>query len=146
MQTRRIILYTPELHFNQALNNNRHSIITILNLMSCCMFLIEPQHDKMICAPSEDSDKTGHLSSLIRVFTVRIQKPLVLGYPLSAQRRLWSDSADAQADLSLQWAHVILLVLSCCGSIYLTIDLLHVYITACFCMLMSFSPEYNWHR
>ena len=23
---------------------------------------------------------------------------------------------DAQADLSLQWAHVILLVLSCCGS------------------------------
>ena len=29
------------------------------------------------------------------------------------QRRLWSDWADAQADLSLRGAHVILLVLSC---------------------------------
>ena len=28
----------------------------------------------------------------------------VLRYPLSAQRRLWSDWADAQADLSLRWA------------------------------------------
>ena len=28
----------------------------------------------------------------------------VLSYPLSAQRRLWSDWADAQADLSLRWA------------------------------------------
>ena len=26
-------------------------------------------------------------------------------YPFSAQRRLWSDLADAQADLSLRWAH-----------------------------------------
>ena len=26
-------------------------------------------------------------------------------YPLSAQRRLWPDWADAQADLSLRWAH-----------------------------------------
>ena len=26
-------------------------------------------------------------------------------YPLSAQRRLWSDWVDAQADLSLRWAH-----------------------------------------
>ena len=30
----------------------------------------------------------------------------VLSYPLSAQRRLWSDWADAQADLSLRWAHI----------------------------------------
>ena len=29
----------------------------------------------------------------------------VLSYPLSAQRRLWSDWADAQADLSLRWVH-----------------------------------------
>ena len=28
----------------------------------------------------------------------------------------WSDWVDAQADLSLHWAHVILLVLSCSGS------------------------------
>ena len=45
--------------------------------------IYEPPHDKtnkMICAPSEDSDQSGH--------------------------------PDAQADLSLRWAHVILLVLS----------------------------------
>ena len=29
----------------------------------------------------------------------------VLSYPLSAQPRLWSDWEDAQADLSLRWAH-----------------------------------------
>ena len=34
-----------------------------------------------------------------------MKKPWVLSYPLSAQRRLWSDWADAQADLSLRWAH-----------------------------------------
>ena len=34
---------------------------------------IEPRHDKtnkMVCAPSEDSDQPGHLPSLIRVFAV----------------------------------------------------------------------------
>ena len=44
-------------------------------------------------------------SVLIRVFAVRMKKAWVLSYPLSAQRRLWSDWADAQADLSLRWAH-----------------------------------------
>ena len=34
-----------------------------------------------------------------------MKKAGVLSYPLSAQRRLWSDWADAQADLSLRWAH-----------------------------------------
>ena len=29
----------------------------------------------------------------------------VLSYPLSAQQRLWSDLADAQADLSLSWVY-----------------------------------------
>ena len=33
-------------------------------------------------------------------------QPWVLSYPLSAQQRLWSDWADAQADLSLRWAHI----------------------------------------
>ena len=59
----------------------------------------------MACAPSEDSDQLGHLPSRIRVFAVRMKKAWVLSYPLSAQRRLWSDWADAQADLSLRWAH-----------------------------------------
>ena len=68
----------------------------------------EPPHDetnKMACAPSEDSDQPGHPPSRISVFAVHMKKAWVLSYPLSAQRRLWSDWADAQADLSLRWAH-----------------------------------------
>ena len=49
------------------------------------------------------------------VFAVRMKKAWTLSYPLSAQRRLWSDSADAQADLSLRCAHISL-VLSWGGS------------------------------
>ena len=36
----------------------------------------------------------------------RSLRSLATLYPLSAQRRLWSDWADAQADLSLHWAHM----------------------------------------
>ena len=57
------------------------------------------------CAPSGDSDQPGHPSSQIRVFAVCMKKPWDISYPLSAQRRLWSDLADTQADLSLRWAH-----------------------------------------
>ena len=65
-------------------------------------------HDyyKMASAPCEDSDQPGHPPSLIRVFAVRIKRALVLSYPLSAQRRLWSDGANAKADQSLRWAHM----------------------------------------
>ena len=72
--------------------------------------LFEPPHDKtnkMVYVPSEDSDQPGHPPSLIRVFTVCIKKALFLTYLFSAQRRLLSDWADAQADLSLrraQWS------------------------------------------
>ena len=44
-------------------------------LNSLTYVLIEPPHDKtnkMICAPSEDSDQPGHLPSLIRVFAMRL--------------------------------------------------------------------------
>ena len=51
------------------------------------------------------SDQPGHPPSLVRVFDVRMKKPWVLSYHLSAQRRLWSDWAGAQAVLSLRWAH-----------------------------------------
>ena len=67
----------------------------------------EPPHDKtnkLACAPSKDSDQPGHPPSLIGVLTVRMKKAWVLSYLLSAQQRLWSDWADAQADLSLCWA------------------------------------------
>ena len=99
---------------------NRKQVISFVNALfwgyqiyaSLCemIFILphEPWHDKnqqSDCAPSEDSDQPGHPPSLIRVFAVRMKKALVLSYPLSAQRRLWSDWADAQADLSLRWAH-----------------------------------------
>ena len=60
----------------------------------------------MAYAPSEDSDQPGHMPSLFRVFAVHMKKAWVLCYPLSAQQRLLSDWADAQADLSLHWAHM----------------------------------------
>ena len=36
------------------------------------------------CAPSEDSAQPWHPPSLIRVFTARLKKPWILGYPLRA--------------------------------------------------------------
>ena len=71
----------------------------------------EPTTNKantMACAPSEDPDQPGHPPSLIRVFAVRLKTARILIYPLSAQRRLWSDWADAsaQSDQSLRCAHI----------------------------------------
>ena len=51
----------------------------------------EPAHDKtnkMTCAPSEDSDHSGHPPSLIRVFAVCMKKHQIISYPLSAWGRL----------------------------------------------------------
>ena len=51
------------------------------------IYNIEPPHDKtnkMACAPSEDSDQTGHPPSLIRVFAVHMKKVWDLSYSLSA--------------------------------------------------------------
>ena len=62
------------------------------------------QYQQNDCTPSEDSGQPGHPPRLIRVFAVRMKKAWVLSYPLSAQRKLWSDWADAQAELSLRWA------------------------------------------
>ena len=42
---------------------------------------------------------------VLRCLFVRMKKHYVLSYPLSTQRKLWSDWADAQADPSLRWAH-----------------------------------------
>ena len=89
--------------------------VDFLNKRFISYSLNEPPRDKTnktACPPSEDSDQPGHLPRLIRVFAVRMKKPWGLSYPLGAQGRLISDWADAQADLSLRWAHVSLLVLS----------------------------------
>ena len=72
-------------------------------------YVYERWHDKtnkVVYAPSWDSDQPGHPPSLIRVFAVRMKKAWILSYPLRAQQRLWSDRVDAQADLSLRWAHM----------------------------------------
>ena len=62
------------------------------------------QNQQTDCVHSEDSDQPGHPPSLIRVLAVRIKKPWVLSYPLSATED--SDQTDAQGDLSLHWAHI----------------------------------------
>ena len=41
-----------------------------------------------------------------KFFAVRRKKHWFLSYPLSAQRRLWSDCLYAQAEMSLRWAHM----------------------------------------
>ena len=70
----------------------------------------EPRHDKtnkVTMRPAKAQISLG-IHPVWSVFAVRMKKPCVLSYPLSAQRRLWSDWADwadAQADLSLRWAH-----------------------------------------
>ena len=82
------------------------SVSPIIIYSVCIILIFEPPHDKtnkMACAPSKDSNQPGHPPSLIRILTVRMKKAWVLSYPLSAQWRLWSDWADAQADLSLRW-------------------------------------------
>ena len=63
--------------------------------------LYEPPHDKtnkMSVRPAKTQISLG-------IFAVCMKKAWVLSYPLSAQRRLWPDWADAQADLSLCWEH-----------------------------------------
>ena len=74
--------------------------------------LFYPEHEKQkhqlnctVCIQQKDLDQPGHLPSLIRDFAVRMKKGWSLSYPLNAQRRLRSDWADAQTDLSLCWAH-----------------------------------------
>ena len=86
-----------------------HSVFSRIWWPGNYVLLTGPPHDKtnkMTCAPSEDSDQPGHPPSLVRVFAVRMKKHWALTYPLSAQWRLWSDWMDAQADLSLHWAHM----------------------------------------
>ena len=74
--------------------------------MTCASIM--PPHDKTnkLAAPSEDSDQHGHSPSLIRVFTVRSVDSLRPKFSSCGQQRICSVLADAQADLSLRWAHM----------------------------------------
>ena len=67
----------------------------------------EPPHDKpnkMTVHPEKTQISLG-IRPVWSVFSVRMKVALVLSYRESAQRRLWSDWAGTQADLSLRWAH-----------------------------------------
>ena len=73
------------------------------------------QTNKVTVRPAKTQIKPGHMPSLIRAFNVRSIGSYRPKVSSCGQRRLWSDWADAQAHLSLRWAHVILLVFSYCG-------------------------------
>ena len=70
----------------------------------------EPPHDKtnkMACEPSEDSGQPGHPHSLISFGQPSLSAWRKLGSLAThwAHREDGSDWVDAQADLSLRWAH-----------------------------------------
>ena len=96
-----VILLVLSCYGSIALHKPVSKLLAALSQSTTC-FMTKPTQWR---APSEDSDQRGHLPSLIRVFAVRMKKAWVLSYPLSAQQRLWSDWANAQADLSLCWVH-----------------------------------------
>ena len=61
-------------------------------------------HDALRVIPNSDPQGRKFLSAPnTHVSYISISN--ALSYPLSAQRTLWSDRADARADLSLRWAH-----------------------------------------
>ena len=67
----------------------------------------EPRHDKtnrMSVRPAKTQISLV-IHPVWSVFAFRLKKAWGLSYQLSAQRRLCSDWVDAQADLSLRWAH-----------------------------------------
>ena len=67
----------------------------------------EPTHDKTNKIDMRPAKTQINLDirPVWSVFAVRMKKAWVLSYPLSAQRRLWSDWADAQVDQGLRWVH-----------------------------------------
>ena len=111
--------YLPSLNLVTIINATEWQTLVVPDQTApgAVIWAVTRQNQQNDCVPSEDSDQPGHPPSPIRVFAVRMKKAWVLSYPLSAQRRLWSDLVDAQADLSLRWAHMpFLLVLTWGGS------------------------------
>ena len=103
-------IFSPEDKFHKR--DTVPESLNLLDLTEACLVTAARKYTKWAaldktncgCAPSEDSDQPGHPPSLIRVFAVHMKKTWVLSYLLSTQQRLWSDW-DAQADLTLRWAH-----------------------------------------
>ena len=75
---------------------------------TCCLKYVWAatwQNQQNEFAASEDSDQLGHPPSLIRVFAACSMGSWGPKGSSCGQRRLSSDMADAQADLSLCWMH-----------------------------------------
>ena len=73
------------------------------------MFLIVQWHSisyKIACAPSEDSDQPAPLRILYGVVAGHSLGSQGSNPPSGGQGRRRSACADAQADLSLRWAHI----------------------------------------
>ena len=67
----------------------------------------EPPHDKtnkMTVRPAKTQISLG-IRPVWSESSLRMKKAWALSYPLNAHQRLWSDCAEAQAKLSLRWAH-----------------------------------------
>ena len=85
-------------------NFNKCTFLSVFVERYC--FPVQNHLSRLVTKPTKWSVRPAKTPpSLIRVFAVHMKKAWVLSYPLSAQRRLWSDWANAQADLSLRWAH-----------------------------------------
>ena len=93
-------------------NNNQEQPYLDLHCLSTtvCPHLLCLHLSRIVTKPTKwhvRPAKTGHPPSLIRVFAVRMKKAWVLSYPLSAQWGLWSDWAEARADLSSLAGHFV---------------------------------------
>ena len=76
----------------------------VILLVLSCSSSFEPRHDKtnkMSVHPAKTQISLG----ICPAWSESSLSAWVFSYPLSAQRRLWSDRVDAQADLSLRWVH-----------------------------------------
>ena len=65
----------------------------------------------LACTYSYDLNE-GHTHGLFRILVFGLKKHCTLASPLTTHRRVRSDCADAQADQSLQRAHILIDTLS----------------------------------
>ena len=95
-------MHTCSLEFNAQ--RKEHVTKSIKNHLSCCLRnrFSELSH---LMRPAKAQISLG-IRPVWSVFTVCMKKDWIFSYPMNAQRSLWSDWADAQADLSLRWAHM----------------------------------------
>ena len=93
------IIYLKELQLNKTYTSY---------IEASCLYLHLSQHDKTYnktCAISKDLDQPVHPPSMARALVYSSLDSLEAVEGTCDQRRLWSDCADAQADLSLRWSH-----------------------------------------